>query len=181
VDFNLIDYQMAARGPQFMKMVWSWWPDLGFEPRYGGDIAFGAFTIGNYLTFDEKFQSLQANLTEIERLTSDQTLGLPNNITTAYQQAKQLANDAERNFNESWYSAAMADVGDASALAQETIRELGILVPILQTNRTLLEGMGTVIAALAIVNVCMYYALRERPRRQRARQPPRRGRVLRRR
>ena len=181
VDFNLIDYQMAARGPQFMKMVWSWWPDLGFEPRYGGDIAFGAFTIGNYLTFDEKFQTLQANLMEIEQLTSDQTLGLPKNITTSYQQAKQLASDAERNFNESWYSAAMAEVGDASALAQETIKELGILVPILQTNRTVLEGMGTVIAALAIVNVYLYYALRKRPRRQRARQPPRRRRVLRRR
>ena len=40
VDFNLIDYQMASRGPQFMKMVWSWWPSLGFEPRYGGDIVF---------------------------------------------------------------------------------------------------------------------------------------------
>ena len=179
VDFNLIDYQMASRGPQFMKMVWSWWPNLGFEPRYGADIAFGAFTIGNYLTFDEKFQSLQANLMEIERLTSDQTLGLPKNITTSYQQAKQLANDAERNFNESWYSAAMAKVGDASALAQETIKELGILVPILQTNRTdrtVLEGMGTVIAALAIVNVYLYHALSKRSS-QRASQRPRRRRV----
>jgi hypothetical protein len=180
VDFNLIDYQMASRGPQFMKMVWSWWPDLGFEPRYGGDIAFGAFTIGNYLAFDEKFQSLQASLMEIERLTSDQTLGLPKNITTSYQQAKQLASDAERNFNESWYSAAIAEVGDASALANETIKELGILVPILQTNRTVLEGMGTVIAALAIANVYMYHALSKRPR-QRARQRPRRRRVLHRR
>jgi hypothetical protein len=174
---------MASRGPQFMKMVWSWWPNLGFEPRYGGDIAFGAFTIGNYLTFDEKFQSLQANLMEIERLTSDQTLGLPKNITTSYQQAKQLASDAERNFNESWYSAAMAKVGDASALAQETIKELGILVPILQTNRTVLEdmgtvleGMGTVIAALAIVNVYLYHALSKRSS-QRASQRPRRRRV----
>jgi len=181
VDFNLIDYQMASRGPQFMKMVWSWWPALGFEPRYGGDIAFGEFAIGNYLRFDEKFQSLQANLVEIERLTSDQTLGLPKNITTSYQQAKQLASDAEHNFNESWYSAAMAEVGDASALAQETIKELGILVPILQTNRTALEGMGTVIAALAVLNVYLCYALSKRPRRQRARHPPRRRRVLRRR
>jgi len=119
-------------------------------------------------------------LMEIDRLTSDQTLGLPKNITTSYQQAKQLASDAERNFNESWYSAAMAEVVDASALAQETIKELGILVPILETNRTALEGMGTVIAALAIINVYLYHALSKRPRRQRARQRPRRSRVLRR-
>jgi hypothetical protein len=164
VDFNLIDYQMASRGPQFMKMVWSWWPDLGFEPRYGGDIAFGAFTIGNYLTFDEKFQSVQANLMEIERLSSDQTLGLPKNITTSYQQAMQLASDAERNFNEGWYSVAIAEVGYASALAQETIKELGILVPIIQTNRTVLEGLGTVIAALVIINVYLYLVLSKRPR-----------------
>ena len=178
VDFNLIDYQMASRGPKFMKMVWSWWPNLGFEPRYGGDIAYGAFAIGNYLTFDEKLQSLQANLMEIERLTSDQTLGLPKNITTSYQQAKQLASDAERNFNESWYSAAMAEVSEASALAQETLKELGILIPVLQTNRATLEGMGTVIAALAILNVYLFYALSKRRRRQRAHRLPRRRRVL---
>jgi hypothetical protein len=179
VDFNLIDYQMASRGPQFMKMIWSWWPDLGFEPRYGGDIAFGAFTIGNYLTFNEKFQSLQTNLIEIQQVTSDQTLGLPKNVTTSYQQAKQLASEAERNFNESWYSAAMAEVNDASALAQKTIRELGILVPILQTNRITLEGMVTAVVALSIVDVYLYHALTKRTRRQRARQRSRRRRVLR--
>ena len=171
---------MASRGPQFMKMIWSWWPDLGFEPRYGGDIAFGAFTIGNYLTFDEKFQSLQASLMQIEQLTSDQTLGLPKNATTSYQQAEQLASDADRNFNDSWYSAAMAEVDNASALANETIRELGILVPVLQTNRTELESMGTVIAALVIVNVYLYYSLSKRPRQQ-ALQRSKRRRVLRRR
>ena len=178
VDFNIIDYQMASRGPKFMKMVWSWWPDLGFEPRYGGDIAYGAFTIGNYLTFDEKLQSLQANLMEIERLTSDQTLGLPKNITMSYQRAMYLASEAQRNFNESWYSAAIGEVGEASALAQETLQELGILIPILQTNRATLEGMGIVIAALAILNFYLFHALSKRRKLQRTRRLSRRRGVL---
>lgn len=74
----------------------------------------------------------------------------------------------------------MAEVANPSALTQETIKELGILVPILQTNRTTLEGMGIVIAALVIVNVYLYHALSKRPSRQPARQRPRRRRVLRR-
>jgi hypothetical protein len=111
---------------------------------------------------------------EIKRLSSDQTLGLPKNITTSYQQAMQLASYAERNFHEGWYSAAIAEVGYASALAQETMKELGILVPIIQMNRTVLEGLGTVVAALVIINVYLYHALSKRPRHR-----PSRKRVLR--
>jgi len=178
VDFNLIDYQMASRGPQFMKMAWSWWPSLGFEPRYGGDIAFGAFAIGNYLTFKARLQSLQPILMEIEQLSSDQTLGLPANVTASYNRAKQLMSEAESNFNESWYSAAVAELTDASALAQGVVRELGILVPILQMNRTIIETMTIALLVLTIADVYLYHKLTGRARRQRGRQRPRRSRAL---
>ena len=58
-------------------------------------------------------QSLQLILMEIEQLSSDQTLGLPANVTASYNRAKQLMSEAESNFNESWYSAAVAELSDA--------------------------------------------------------------------
>ncbi|MBI2125982.1 MAG: hypothetical protein HYU02_01515, partial [Thaumarchaeota archaeon] len=48
IDFNLELFRMASRGVKYMKMMWSWWPDLGFEPRYGGDVARGYFDMANY-------------------------------------------------------------------------------------------------------------------------------------
>jgi hypothetical protein len=178
VDFNLIDYQMASRGPQYMKMVWSWWPSIGFEPRYGGDIAFGSFAIGNYLTFKAKLQSLQPILSAIEDLSSDQTLGLPANITASYNQAKQLVSEAERNFNESWYSAAVAELNEGSALAQGVARELGILVPILQMNRTIFGTMIIALLMLTLADVYLYHKVSRRARRQRRRQRHKRKRIL---
>jgi hypothetical protein len=171
----LIDYQMASRGPQFMKMVWSWWPSVGFEPRYGGDIAFGAFAIGNYLTFTDKLQSLQTILSEIEKLTSDQPLGLPENITASYNQAKQLVKEAERNFSDGWYSTAVAEINKATALAQDEVKQLNIVAPFLQTSRIILEGLVVTIVVLAVVDAYLYRKLRLSLSRQRARQRPRRG------
>lgn len=53
IDFNLELFKMASKGIKYMKMMWSWWPDLGFEPRYGGDVARGYFDMANYLTASE--------------------------------------------------------------------------------------------------------------------------------
>lgn len=174
VNFNLIDYEMASRGPQFMRMVWSWWPNLGFEPRYGGDIAFGAFAIGNYLTFTDKLHALRQVIMEIKQLINGQTFGLPKNITASYDRVEQLVGQAERNFNESWYSAAVAELGEASAIAQHTVNELGIIVPILQTSETILVGMAIVLVAVGISNVYMYNRWRRPPGRQRGRRRSRR-------
>ena len=163
VNFNLIDYQTASRGPQYMKMLWSWWPSLGFEPRYGGDIAFGAFAIGNYLRYNETLQSSQSMLNEIGESTRDQTLGVPTNITDSYNRAQQLVREAEDNFAEGWYSTAMSKLAEVSSLTQATIRGLGILVPILQTNRTnrtILESLIVALIVLAVANVYQYYRLR---------------------
>ena len=49
IDFNIELFKMASKGVKYMKMMWSWWPDLGFEPRYGGDVARGYFDMANYL------------------------------------------------------------------------------------------------------------------------------------
>ncbi len=179
VNFNLIDYEMASRGPESMKMIWSWWPSIGFEPRYGGDIAFGAFAIGSYLTFMDRLQNVQPILSEIERVTSDQTLGLPENITASYNQVKELVAGAMRNFNQGWYSVAVAEINEASILAQDTIKELGILVPILQTTRIVVVAAAIVVAALVIGEVYLYHQLRRTSRRQRRRRLPKRDRGLR--
>jgi hypothetical protein len=167
VDFNLIDYDMASRGPQYMKMVWSWWPDLGFEPRYGGDLAFGAFSIGNYLTFKEELDNLKPVLNEIRGLTSDQTLGLPENFTTSYHEAEHIVTDAELDFNASWYSAAIAELRRASVLAQNSISNLRIIAPALERNRIVLLAI-----AVAIIGIALGYffdKLRKQSARRRSR------------
>jgi hypothetical protein len=179
VNFNLIEYQMASRGPESMKMIWSWWPSIGFEPRYGGDMAFGAFAIGSYLAFIDKLQNVQPILSEIERSISDKTLGLPENITASYNQVKELVSEAMRNFSQGWYSVAVAEINEASIHARDIIKELGILVPILQTTRIVVIAAAIVVAGLAIGEVYLYHRLRHLSRRERGRQLSRRARRLR--
>ncbi len=179
VNFNMIDYEMASRGPESMKMVWSWWPSIGFEPRYGGDIAFGSFAIGSYLTFMDKLQNLRPILAQIDLILSDRTLGLPENVTASYKEAKELVAEATQNFNQGWYSVAVAEIYKASSLAQDTIKQLGILVPILQTTRLVVASAAIAVAGLVIGEVYLYQRLKHLSRRQRGRQLPRRGRRLR--
>jgi hypothetical protein len=176
VDFNLIDYQMASRGPQYMKMVWSWWPDLGFEPRYGGDLAFGAFSIGNYLTFKDELDNLKPVLNEIRGLTSDQTLGLPENYTLAYHQAQHIVTAAELDFNASWYSAAIAELREASTLAQNTIKNLRIIAPGLERNRIFLLAIEIAVTGIALGY--FFDKLGKRPVRHRSRRSSRGRRSL---
>lgn len=177
VDFNLVDYEMASRGPEFMKMIWSWWPSVGFEPRYGGDIAMGAFAIGNYLQFINELQNLQPILMQIEQLTSDENIGLPKNLTASQAQVQELVIEAARNFNASWYSEAVSDLREASALAQATLSELGIVVPILQQNRVArisLEVIAIILVATGSLVVYLLYRLRASSGRQHRRQRKRR-------
>ncbi len=160
VNFNLADYEMASRGPQFMKMIWGWWPSVGFEPRYGGDIAFGTFAIANYLSFNNSLMRLEPMLGEINQLTSDASLGIPANIKSSSMRIRQLVIEAQRNFNASWYTPATSQIDEASGLAQETIKELGMLVPILQTNRNILLTLATIIAVFAAIDAYVLYKLK---------------------
>jgi len=129
VNFNAIDYQMASRGDQYMKMIWSWWPDLGFEPRYGGDIASGAYTIANYLVYENELTIAQSDISEIEALTNNSTLGSSANVTTSYLSARVLMGRAMRDFSDGWYVIAAAELGNATRLAEYALNELVVLIP----------------------------------------------------
>jgi hypothetical protein len=171
VDFNLIDYEMASRGPTFMKMIWSWWPDLGFEPRYGGDIAIGAFAISNFLTFNERLMEARNLLTEIEQLTENRTMEQPENITQAYNQAVQLVSAGEGNFEAGWYSVANSQVEDALSQARTAIRDLNIIIPLERFNWIILGLVSILLVALLVSNVYWYqrYERTRTPRRRRVR------------
>ena len=153
VDFNLVDYEMASRGPTFMKMIWSWWPDLGFEPRYGGDIAIGAFAIANFLTAGNRLTEAQSLLTEIQKATGNQTWDQPRNVTLAYNQAIQLFSMAEENFRSGWYSVANSQIEDAISHAATALSDLSIITPLQNTNWTLLGIASILLIALIASNV----------------------------
>ncbi len=157
VDFNMIDYEMASRGPQFMKMVWSWWPNVGFEPRYGGDIAFGAFAIANFLTFKNKLDQTQTFLREVEQLTGNETIWLPRSIAESYNQAQALIKGALGNFNEGWYSIAVAQVSDALNFANDAFRNLRILVPYVQIGKISVGVIVTLLVLLLVVNIYWHH------------------------
>jgi hypothetical protein len=154
VNFNAIDYQMASRGDQYMKMIWSWWPDVGFEPRYGGDIAFGAYTIGNYFVYQDKLTAAQSDIHNIEELTNNQTSYLPANVTTSYLSARTLLNDAMHNFSDGWYSIAVGELGNATRLADDVVKELAVLIP-LNNLRTTVQLETVALLALVIFAVAI--------------------------
>ncbi len=163
VDFNLIDYEMASRGPIYMKMIWSWWPGIGFEPRYGGDIAFGAFATDGYLTFNATFLRATQILAQIDGLTGSDMNQLPENITSIYNQAKARIAEAAQDFTLGWYSLARGQADEATALAETALSYALVVVPYEQNNEILL-GLGAV-ALVALVASNLYW-YRRRTRRE---------------
>jgi hypothetical protein len=170
VDFNLIDYEMASRGPTYMKMVWSWWPTIGFEPRYGGDIAFGAFATDGYLSFNATFRRASQILTEINDLTRNNTKSLPGNITAMYNQASTLIAAAAKNFNLGWYSLARAQADDAVALGTITLSYTQVAMPTAQDNKPLFAILGVTLGLLVVSNLYWYRRLTQTIARSRRRQ-----------
>jgi hypothetical protein len=148
VDFNIIDYEMASRGPTYMKMIWSWWPNIGFEPRYGGDIAFGAFATDGYLTFNATFPRTMQTLGEIDTLTGNNTSLLPENAATMYDEAETLVRAATENFKLGWYAIAASQIQDAVAHAETALNYVELVMPLRQNNQILL---GIVAATLALL------------------------------
>lgn len=165
MNFNEIDYQMASRGDQYMKMIWARWPDVGFEPRYGGDIAFGEYAIANYLAYQDKLRAAQSDIHEIEELTNNQTSYLPTNVTTSYLFARALLNDAMCNFSDGWLAIAVAELGNATRLAEFALKELAVLTP-LNSSRTTVQIETAALLALMIftitINVYWYRKIRQR-------------------
>jgi hypothetical protein len=168
-DFNLIDYEMASRGPTFMKMVWSWWPNIGFEPRYGGDIAFGAFAIDSYLTFNIISSEATQILEQINRLTGNNARGVPENTTFSYTQAVKLITTAEESFNLGWYTVAKAQADEALTYAKMALTDLEPIIPLRQTNQILLGLFGVILVLLVLSNVYWYRRLATKRGRSRSR------------
>jgi len=160
VDFNLIDYAMANRGPTYMKMIWSWWPTVGFEPRYGGDIAFGAFGIDGYLRFNATLHNAEQTLSEIDELTGNNTKLLPKNSTAMQDQARTLIATANQNFNLGWYSLALAQADDAVALGRTALTYTQVAPPAAQNNDLLLGVLGVTLSALVVSNAYWYKKLK---------------------
>jgi hypothetical protein len=178
VDFNIIDYEMASRGPTYMKMVWSWWPDIGFEPRYGGDIAFGAFAADGYLTFNSTLLQATQTLEEIETLTNNDTSSLPGNATATYNEAKTLASDAADNYRLGWYPIASAQSRTAAARAETVLNYLELTLPAKQTTQILQLIVTSVVAIFLLSNLYWHRKL-SRLKRERRREPQRRQRTRR--
>ena len=157
VNFNQIDYQMASRGPQYMKMIWSWWPSVGFEPRYGGDIAFGQFSIANYMKYNEDVASTRSLLEELSQLTMN-TQTLPHNLTLSIAADQELLDQAVQNYQDGWYPIATAKLEQASSLAKNlTI----ILAPYVETT-TLIQlqeqlTYSTIIVFALLIGTNVYW------------------------
>ena len=111
-----------------MKMIWSWYPNLGFEPRYGADIAFGAFAIANYLSYHENTFRVRSELDlvrhGIQTLWADDSF----NLRTRYNIARELFKNSGMDFRDGWYSIADAELGKAEKILSLLLEELKPLV-----------------------------------------------------
>jgi hypothetical protein len=153
IDFNVIDYKMASRGPTYMKMLWSWWPNLGFEPRYGGDIAFGAFATDGYMTFNGTFRTTLQILVDINNLTGNNTASLPENVTAMYNEANTYVKAAAESFRLGWYPLAKAQALDAAVRAEAVVNYIQLITPLKQTNQILVMTTALILAALLLSNL----------------------------
>jgi len=160
LDFNILDYQMASQGPTYMKMVWSWWPSIGFEPRYGGDIAFGAFATDGYLTFNSTLEKATEILAEVNELTGNSTNELPANATAMYLQARALVASSVQDFNTGWYSLARAQADEAADVAGTVLSYTQVATAAAQNKEILfgiLGGILCIVVGLLVVSNLYWY------------------------
>ncbi|HUO43003.1 MAG TPA: hypothetical protein VMU35_08500 [Methylomirabilota bacterium] len=166
VSFNQIDYQMASRGPQYMKMIWSWWPSVGFEPRYGGDVAVGQFTIANYMKYNETIEAAHALIQALSQQVNN-TQTLPYNLTRSVKEAEELLDQATQDYNDGWFPIATAKLEKATDLAMNLTN---IIAPLAEATRRI-QGELTitvvVISTLLIASNYYWYRHLKKPKRVR--------------
>jgi hypothetical protein len=160
VNFNAIDYQMASQGDTFMKMIWSHWPDLGFEPRYGGDIAFGAFSLAGYQEYYNVTAQTQSLLNQINQLVAG-GMTLPENVSMSYQQAQFFLSDAGREFQDGWYALAAARASNASLFANSAWVGLEAFIPVSNSNRVWEMERLALVGVIVILVVSNLYLFRK--------------------
>jgi len=124
LDFALADYEMASRGPQFMKMIWSWWPSLGFEPRYGADVAFGMFAMANFLGYEHEIITAKAKFAYVSNAVYALGENRPH-LLRMYHRAQLLFSSAARDFRDGWYAVALFKLRKAESLTNWILPRLG--------------------------------------------------------
>ena len=153
VNFNQIDYETAGRGPQYMKMIWSWWPSIGFEPRYGGDIAFGQFSIANYLRYNESIEESRTLIHDLSQ-EANSTSTLPRNLTISIAEDEQLLKEAIQDYNDGWFPIANAKLEQASKLARNLT---DIVSPLTEAARLESQLTITIVIVAALIIGTNYY------------------------
>jgi hypothetical protein len=146
----VIDYQMVNRGVQYMKMIWSWWPNVGFEPRYGGDIASGAFSIANFLAYRENAPATELTFENTQRIIRTQHLEDSSNVTRTLTDASELLRSSKSEFDDGYYTIAVAKLRSVDKM----IKKLNPVLKILQdmrAMRNLIEIMAASIVAIAAI------------------------------
>jgi len=160
VDFNMINYQMINRGVQYMKMIWSWWPNVGFEPRYGGDIASGAFPIAAFLAYRENAPETESAFLNVQRIIRTQRLEDSPNITRTLTDANELLKTSKSEFDDGYYTIAVVKLRSVG----EMIKKLNPVVKILQEMRALRNLIEILIASIVgiatIFTICTIYLRR---------------------
>jgi len=107
-----------------MKMIWSWWPDIGFEPRYGGDVAAGFFTMAWYLKGLEDLKIADVALADLEQAVmnsylADEHMKFLNSI--------QIENEnTHREFQEGWYSVASSMAKNSVERIESTMERISL-------------------------------------------------------
>ena len=139
-----------------MKMIWSWWPSVGFEPRYGGDIAFGQFSIAGYMEYDERIDATRTLLQEISQTASSIQV-LPSNLTLSIAEDQELLNQAAQNYNDGWFSIASAKLEQASNLAQSLTVTLDPFTEASNLTRLQQELRFSLVAVSALLIVTNFY------------------------
>jgi hypothetical protein len=165
VNFNAIDYQMASQGDTFMKMIWSQWPDLAFEPRYGGDIAFGAFSVAGYQEYYNITAQTQSLLNQINQLAAG-GMTLPENASISYGRAQSFVNDSEHEFQDGWYALAAAKAVNASISANSAWVGLEAFIPVSNANRVSEMERLALVGVVIILIVSNLYLFRKVKRLQ---------------
>lgn len=132
VDFDKEALKAAAKGEQSRRLLWAWWPSLGFEPRYGGDVALGLFTFGFYDLIKSRIDA-----TEKEVMSLTFTVSAINNLTKSETQlaaklsrAQSLLDEAHSLMQFSQMGLAyrrIIEAGELSLMVKEGARSKAIL------------------------------------------------------
>lgn len=146
VDLNLIALKMVQRGERYMKMIWSWWPDVGFEPRYGGDVAFGLYSLSSYIRAHQLMLEAKANYEKLGAVKPTDSMQLLRTV-------KERIVEAEEQLEVGWYTPAMAFTIEAGNLQDELIASRKSNAPSIHSTGLILLLITGILIALWTLSV----------------------------